>query len=256
MHSDDETKEFLDHLPELKPGDKYRFRCHLGISCLNKCCSDLNMVLTPYDLLRLRRGLNLPSADIIHSFVELYMAGESRFPALRLHMTDTPERTCPFVRDTGCSIYENRPGACRMYPLGRAAKPDGKGGIDVRYFVMHEPHCKGFDESAEWSSMDWCADQGFDSYARFNDKYMSLLARWNASGRILPQKLMQIVTLALFQVDDFQRFVQDMRLFERVEVDSERQKAILDDEEAALDFAMDWVELLLLGPSGTLKPKM
>lgn len=256
MHYDDETKDFLDHLPELKKGEKYNFRCYPGISCFNECCSDLNMVLTPYDLLRLRRALKLSSKEVIQHFVETFMAGESRFPALRLRMTDTPKKSCPFVRDEGCSIYQDRPGACRMYPLGRATKPDGKGGVTEQFFVVQEPHCKGFEEKDAWNSMDWMQDQGFDKYVRFNDKYMNLLSRWHETGRVLPEKLMNVVTLALFQSDDFQQFIKDMRLFDRVEVSEERQKKILEDEEATLDFALDWVELLLLGPVGLLKPKM
>lgn len=153
MHHDDETKDFLSNLPELKKGEKYRFKCYPGISCFNECCSDLNMVLTPYDLLRMRKGLGLSSTEVIKSFVETFMAGESRFPALRLRMTDTPKKACPFVRDSGCSIYPDRPGACRMYPLGRAAKIAGDGTVDEQFFVLHEDHCKGFDEAAEWSSM-------------------------------------------------------------------------------------------------------
>ncbi len=256
MHHDDETRDFLSKLPELKKGEKYRFKCYPGISCFNECCSDLNMVLTPYDLLRMRKNLGLSSTEVIKSFVDTFTAGESNFPALRLRMTDTPKKSCPFVRDSGCSIYPDRPGACRMYPLGRAAKIDKDGNVEEQFFVLHEDHCKGFDEAAEWNSLNWMEDQGFDDYIRFNDKYMHLISRWNETGRKLPEKLMGIVALALFQVDDFQQFIKDMRLFERVEVSEERQKAIMEDEEETLAFALDWVELLLLGQGGALKPRM
>ena len=255
MSQPDDTKEFLNSLPELEPGKKYSFKCYPGISCFNECCSDLELVLTPYDILRLRRHLNRPSKDFINHFTDSQVAMDTGFPLLRLHMTDNAKRSCPFVRTEGCSVYPNRPGACRMYPLGRATRPDGRSGITEQFFVVREDHCKGFEEQDEWTGREWLEDQGFKDYIRFNDRYMRLLSRMKQAGRTLPPKVAEMAMLALYQPEDYQRFIQEMGLFDKLEVDEERQKKILSDEEEALAFGLDWLETMLFADYTILKPK-
>lgn len=252
----DQTKEFLDSLPELEKGQSYCFKCYPGISCFNECCGDLNLVMTPYDVLRLRRNLGMLSRDFLHVHCETSVMPDTRFPVLRLRMTENEKHSCPFVREEGCSVYPDRPGACRTYPLGRATRPDGRGGIEEQFFVVQEPHCRGFEESAEWTSDEWLKDQGFDIYVRFNDRYMNLLARWKDTGKQLPDQMVQMVVLALYQLDDFRGMIENMRVFDRFDVDDERRAAIMEDDEAALDFSLDWLELLLFRSCENLKPKI
>jgi hypothetical protein len=84
---------------------------------------------------------------------------------------------------------------------------------------------------------------------------MRLMNRWKKVGRPLDERQVNMAFLALFQPDDFQRFVRDMKLFARVNADEARQKAVLEDEEAALAFGVDWLELILLGESEGLEKK-
>lgn len=252
---DDETKEFLASLPELEEGKTYHFRCHPGIACFNACCSDLNLVLTPYDVLRLRRALSLGSVDFLRRHTTMHMEEQTGFPEFRLRMTDDEARSCPFVRDEGCSVYGDRPGACRMYPLGRATRPDGSGGVREHFFIVREDHCQGFAEPDEWTGDAWKHDQGFEAYTASNDRYMHLLARIRQAGAPVPEKMGHLATLALYKLDEFQRFIVQTRLFDRLELDETRRTAILEDEEAALDFAMDWIELMLFHVSPNLKPR-
>lgn len=253
--STDKTKEFLESLPQLEEGKTYCFKCYPGISCFNECCGDLQLVLTPYDVLRLCRELGMPSKEFIRAHSEADMMPDTRFPLLRLRMTDNARRSCPFVRESGCSVYLNRPGACRTYPLGRATRPDGKGGVQEQFFVVQEPHCRGFEEKDEWTSKTWVQDQGFEVYVQYNDKYMNLLARWKEAGKPLPDQMVQMAMLALYQVDDFRCMIRQMKLFDRIDIPAERQQAIMDDDEATLDFGLDWLELMLFRSSNVLKPR-
>ncbi|KAB1439030.1 YkgJ family cysteine cluster protein [Pseudodesulfovibrio senegalensis] len=253
--STDQTKEFLESLPELEKGKTFCFKCYPGISCFNECCGDLQLVLTPYDVLRLCRELDMPSRDFVHSHCEVEVMPDTRFPMLRLRMTDNARRSCPFVREAGCSVYENRPGACRTYPLGRATRPNGEGGVQEQFFVVQEPHCRGFEESTEWTTDTWLKDQGFEIYVKYNDKYMNLLARWKETGKSLPDQVVHMAMLALYQLDDFRRMIDEMKMFERVDVPEERQAAIMESDEAALDFGLDWLELMLFRTSETLRPR-
>lgn len=249
----DESQEFLNSLPELKPGEKYAFACHPGVACFNACCGDLNLMLTPYDVYRLRKELDKPSRDFLQGWCEVAAAGNAGFPMARLRMLDNAKRSCPFVRKQGCSVYPNRPGACRTYPLGRAARMADDGTVVEQYFIVREDHCKGFSESSEWTSREWLADQGLEEYNELNDRYMLLINRFAATGATLDAKKLNIVFLALYQLDDFQRFIMQMGLFDRVKVDDERKNRVLEDELEALRFALDWVELMLFGESENLE---
>ena len=42
----DATDAFLKSLPELAPGERFRFACHPEVPCFNACCSDLSLMLT------------------------------------------------------------------------------------------------------------------------------------------------------------------------------------------------------------------
>ena len=51
----DKFKEaILKEYPRLSPESKFRFSCHKGLSCFTQCCGDVNIFLTPYDVLRLK----------------------------------------------------------------------------------------------------------------------------------------------------------------------------------------------------------
>jgi Fe-S-cluster containining protein len=117
----DQTPEFLNDMPQLAPGEKFQFRCHPGVDCFNACCSDLNLMLTPYDALRLRRFLGLSSRDFVQRHCMVSAGRDLGFPLVQMRMLDDARRSCPFVRPEGCSVYGDRPGACRTYPLGPTA---------------------------------------------------------------------------------------------------------------------------------------
>lgn len=251
----DETQDFLDSLPELEEGKTYCFKCYPGIACFNACCTDLNLVLTPYDMLRLRKALGKGSIEFLRNHTTGHFAEDTQFPEFRLRMSDNESRSCPFVTEQGCTVYADRPGACRMYPLGRATSPDGEDGVRERFFIVREDHCKGFLEENEWSGASWKKDQGFEEYTASNDRYMRILARIKASGQSVSEKMGHMAVLAMYKVDEFQAFIRKMHLFDRVEVDEERQKAILEDEFAALEFAMDWFELMLFEDNDKVQNK-
>ena len=37
---------------------KFKFKCHKGIECFTKCCRGIDIMLTPYDILTMRKRLN------------------------------------------------------------------------------------------------------------------------------------------------------------------------------------------------------
>lgn len=252
----DATQAFLESLPELAPGEHFRFACNPQVPCFNACCSDLTLMLTPYDVLRLRARLDLSSRDFIARHALTAQAPDTGFPMLRLRMQDDiPGAPCPFVTRQGCSVYPGRPGACRTYPLGRATKTGPAGEIVEQFFVVQEPHCRGFEQDSSWTSATWLTDQDLKEYNSHNDRYMLLLAEAKGRGAMLDQKQANMVFLAAYNVDAFRDFLANTGMLGRLELSEERQAAILKDESERLLFAMDWLELALFGLERNLKKK-
>jgi hypothetical protein len=253
MTGPDQSQRFLDEHEELKPGQDFRFSCHPGVSCFGACCSALDLMLTPYDALRLRRATGQASREFVHEYADMSAMPGVGLPLLSMHMQDTDAKRCPFSHNGACSVYQDRPSACRTYPLGRATRP-GPQGVEEQIFVMRERHCKGFEEAPHWSPATWMDDQGLTPYNASNDRYMALASCLQGHGHLSGQQT-GMCGLALYQPDDFQRFLVSSHLLERLEMTDERRGGVLRDEEACLDFAFDWLELSLLGQTEHLHPK-
>lgn len=255
MNDTDATQRFLDSLPELTPDQEFQFACHPGVPCFNACCGDLTLMLTPYDVLRLRRKLGVSSGDFLRYSAETAMAPDTGLPSVRLKMRDDKRRSCPFVTPEGCTVYPDRPGACRTYPLGRATRVDDEGAVHERFFLVREPHCKGFAEPTTFTPRTWLTDQELDLYNAKNDAYMRFMARIKSTGKAINPKHTNMAALALYQLDDFARFIESTGVLDRLDLDQATRAAILAYEEARLDFALDWLEMVIFGHSDNLRVK-
>lgn len=227
----------------------FRFRCYPEIECFTRCCQKLNLVLTPYDIIRLKHRLNLTSDIFLDGYTETRFDKRNRFPMLYLKMDETPEKRCPFVTPKGCSIYEDRPGACRIYPLGRAtAKPEGKGEITERFFLVKEDHCLGFKEEKQWTPEEWILNEGLDEYNAVNDLWMEIITSPRSLGneKDIPRKI-RMFSMASYNIDRFRQFIFNTRFFELFEVEPEYKEVLkVDDRELSL-FSFKWLKFSLFG---------
>jgi Fe-S-cluster containining protein len=238
-------QEIFDHLE----GDSFSFACHPGVTCFTECCRDLNLVLTPYDLLRLRKALNLNSSDLLDQFTIIKPNEHNGFPAVGLKMNDDERRTCPFVTPSGCRIYNDRPGACRIYPIGRASsRTQGQEGAREFYFVVREAHCQGFQESRSWTVTGWSEDQGLAPYSVFNDLWTEIITHKGTriSAEAVEQKL-QMFFMASYNLDQFRQFVFKSSFLRRFTIPEETVKKIETDDEELLKLAIQWLKFFLYG---------
>jgi Fe-S-cluster containining protein len=227
---------------------RFRFACHPGVSCFTNCCADLYLSLTPYDVLRLKSALNLPSGDFLERYTTDDVRHNSGLPVVVLRMEDDPKRRCPFLASQGCSVYADRPGACRLYPVGRAARFSGRT-LQEEFFLVREAHCLGFGEAREWTVEEWLADQGLRAYNEMNALWMRM-NRDARSGQHLPPVTgdkLKMYFMACYNLDQFQRFVFETRFFGMFRVDEERKARIRTDQTELLKLAFAWLEFSLFG---------
>lgn len=159
----------------LDDNETFQFSCHPEVACFTDCCRQLDLALSPYDVLRLRQALNLSSGEFLDRYALVEKTAEDTFPLVFLAMVDDGRASCPFVNDKGCTVYQDRPGACRTYPVGRGACLDKDGQAAELFVLLHEPHCQGFASGPEVTIDNWLTDQALAAYNEFNDLLMTVL---------------------------------------------------------------------------------
>ena len=114
----------LKEYPRLNLDSQFRFKCHKDVPCFNSCCGDVNIFLTPYDIIRLKNRLGITSGEFLAKYTISPFDENTKYPVILLKMEDNERKSCPFVSEAGCTVYEDRPWPCRMYPLGMASPKD------------------------------------------------------------------------------------------------------------------------------------
>ena len=109
-----ELPDILKGRRQLAEGETFRFACHPGVPCFNRCCHDVNIILTPFDVLQLARTLGMNTQDFLETHTLNPVTKDLHLPVVMLKMKDDPELPCPFLGDGGCSVYDHRPWACRI----------------------------------------------------------------------------------------------------------------------------------------------
>ena len=238
-------------------GEVFHFNCHREVSCFTSCCAKLRLILTPYDIIRMKKRLGISSGEFLEQYTDILLHEHPRFPMIKLNMQDDEEQRCPFVTQQGCSIYEDRPGSCRLYPLGRASTlVRGKQADAAReqYFVVREDHCEGFKEERVWTLEEWVSHEGFPTYREANDRWMEIL---NSPKSLGPEnhlaKKHKMFFMASYDIDRFRKFVFESRFFSLFDLSSEKKKEVAASDESLLLFACDWLKFSLFGEK-TLTP--
>ena len=242
---------------KLSLDSKFKFDCHKGVKCFTKCCRGINIVLTPYDILRLKNRLQLSSEEFLVLYTEPQLLEKTDLPVVTLKLMDDDIQSCPFVTDDGCIIYEDRPTTCRYYPLGVASLSHrAQASDDGFYFFVHEPHCLGFEEEKEWNIREWRKDQGVDIHDDINAGWTDLVVRKRSfpPNLKLTEESKKMFFLVSYNIDKFRQFVFESSFLNRYKIEDATIESIRKDEIALLEFGLKWLkDVLFKEGSFTLK---
>jgi Fe-S-cluster containining protein len=234
-------------LTVLRPDDAFRFACHRGLDCYTRCCRDITIFLTPYDIIRMKSALNISSEEFLEKYT-LTIIGEAGLPVVLLRMGDDEQKSCPFVTPTGCTIYPDRPWPCRIYPLKpESTKITEKKGREY-YSVMDLPFCQGLREQRATPVEQWIEEQGIPIYREMEKlfKKITLNEHLNAQ-KITNPKIQEMFRMASYDLDRFRRFVFESKFLELFDVAPERAEQMKTDDVELFKFAMTWLEYGLIG---------
>ncbi len=225
-----------EHISRIDGDESFTFACHPKVKCFTECCRLLELALTPYDVLRLRKGTGLTSEDLLAKYIITEQEPGEAFPRLYLTMVDDGRASCVFVGEDGCSIYAHRPGACRAYPLGRAVTRTDLG-FEEHFVILQENHCQGFLEAATHTPRRYTHDQELTLYNQFNDAVLEILQHDAIRNGFIPShKDVALFILALYNLDTFRRLLLEDQL-ERIILNKEEKEQLTDDENV-LKFAI------------------
>lgn len=245
----------IDNLAELpgtviQDGETFSFQCHSGLSCFNLCCRNLNLFLYPYDVLRLKRRLGVPSEAFLDNHVDVVMREGSHFPDVLLKMSETQERTCPFLSPSGCRVYADRPDACRTFPVEQGLFYDADGQAAEINLFRPPAFCRGQYEDRVWTVRSWTADQEARTYHRMTVKWSKVKQLfqkdpWGTEG---PQgRAAKMSFMATYNIDRFKEFLFNSSFLRRYHVKQALLKKMTSDETALLAFGFEWVKLFVWG---------
>jgi len=227
---------------QLASGEAFCFACHAGVPCFTECCRQLDLVLSPYDVLRLRKNLGLSSDRFLDRHAVVEKNDESLFPQVYLGMVDDGRASCPFVGPQGCAVYEDRPGACRLYPVGRGASRRSDGTMEEQFVLLQEPHCQGFLQPVSRTPASWSADQQLQPYIRYNDLLTGITQHPQIRKGMIPaQKHLDTYLLALYNLDQFRPLALAGEIREIAVEEGFSPEELTVGDERLLDFAMIWL---------------
>ena len=235
---------------ELTLDSEIQFHCHKNISCFNECCKNIDITLMPYDIQRLKRRENISSSEWVAKYTVPFPMDAHDMPGLKL-ATRPGSTACVYLREEGCSVYEDRPTACRYYALGSmGVRKQGAAEVEDLYFLVKESHCKGHEEPRTLTVREYREEQGLVEYDEKNREWRDIVLKKRSSGPTVgaptPRSL-QLFDMCSYDIDNFRAFLQSPGFTEIFEIDGQEKQDLTEDEDKLFQFSCRFLKQVLYG---------
>jgi Fe-S-cluster containining protein len=235
--------------PTLLEGNAtFRFQCRKGISCWNACCSNIDISLTPYDILRLKKRLGMTSGDFLNAYTIPYEMDKDSIAGVKFKPVENGT-ACQFMTPEGCSVYEDRPTACRYYPIALLSMRKQDEYTDTAaYAMVKEAHCKGHDEPRPITIEDYRKEQGVDIYDELGRGWRQLVLKKKSSGPTVgtpSKRSLQLFFMACYDQDRFRDFVASDSFHDVYELTAQEKLTIASDDIELMQFAFRFLRQVM-----------
>ncbi|MFO7963910.1 MAG: YkgJ family cysteine cluster protein [Desulfobacterales bacterium] len=248
----------MDRLPgrRIQADETFSFRCHPDISCFNRCCRNLNLMLYPYDVLRLKKRLGISSDRFINDYIHVVLRPSSYFPDVLLKMAENDDKPCPFLTPSGCSVYSDRPDACRTFPLEQGVYFHERTDDPCFFYFLRPPEfCRGPNEEVFWTPEAWIRDQEAEIYRKMMVEWAKIKRLFSSDpweGRGMDHPKAKMAFMAAYNVDLFREFVFNSTFLKRYRVDQNTLKKIRAGSDTELmRFGFEWITFYTWGIRST-----
>lgn len=227
-------------VPKLLDGNsRIQFRCHKGIACFNACCKSIDISLTPYDILRLKNRLGMTSGDFLVKYTLPYEMERDGMAGVKLRPAEGTTQ-CQFMTDGGCSVYEDRPTACRYYPVALVSMRKQNEYTDRdSYALVQEQHCLGHQEPRSLTVAEYREEQGLNDYDEMGRGWRQLILKKKSSGPTVgkpTKRSLQLFFMACYDLDRFRDFVASPAFSEVYDIPDDLRALIHQDEKELMQF--------------------
>ncbi|MCX7897401.1 MAG: YkgJ family cysteine cluster protein [Rhodocyclaceae bacterium] len=234
----------------LDESKEIQFSCHKGIACWNACCANIDISLTPYDIVRLKKRLGISSTQFLRDYTLPYEMEKDGIAGVKFRPVEGGT-ACRFMTPAGCAVYEDRPTACRYYPVALLSmRKQDEYQASESYALVKEAHCQGHLEPRRLSIAEYRSEQGVIEYDEMAKGWRELVLKKKSLGPAIGApslKSRQLFFIACYDIDTFRDFVESEG-FQKLFKLSEDYKAMLmqDDVELML-FAFRFLKQVLFG---------
>jgi len=234
----------------LEGGASLQFRCRKGIACWNACCSNIDIALTPVDIVRLKQRLGLASWQFLKDYTVPYEMEKDGIAGVKLRPVEGGT-ACRFMTPEGCSVYEDRPTACRYYPVALLAMRRQDESFDRRYFaIVREDHCLGHTEPVTQTIDAYRAEQGVVEYDDAARGWRQLILKKKSSGPTVgkpSKRSLELFFMTCYDIDRFRTFVASDAFGTVFELPDDELREALVDDVALLQFGYRFLRQVLFG---------
>jgi len=231
-------------------GKVIQFQCRKGIACWNACCSNIDISLTPYDILRLKRRFDISSGEFLKKYTVPYEMEQSSIAGVKLRPVENGT-ACQFMTPEGCSVYEDRPTACRYYPVALLSLRRQDETIDrASYALVEETHCLGHQEPRQITVAAYRKEQGLEEYDDLARGWRQLILKKKSSGPSIgkpSKRSLELFFMVCYDIDRFSQFVASEGFSDIYDLPAEEMKGILCDDNELMQFGFRFLRQVLFG---------
>ncbi len=236
-------------IPQTFDGDyKIKFRCHKDIACFNACCKNIDITLSPYDIIRLKQRLDIDSGEFLSKYTVPFEMEKEGMAGVKMLPVDGGT-ACQFMTEEGCSVYEDRPTACRYYPVGLLSMRKQTEYIDrTSYAMIREDHCQGHLEDNEMTIDEYRADQKTEDFDKYSRGWRQLILKRKSAGPgigTLSLKSRQLFFMANYDLDRFRLFIISDGFNSTFSVSDEEMETLKTDDIALMEFGDKFLRQVL-----------
>ncbi|MCX8018257.1 MAG: YkgJ family cysteine cluster protein, partial [Rhodocyclaceae bacterium] len=238
-------------VPTMYDGSKeIQFSCHKGIGCWNACCSNIDITLTPYDIIRLKKRLGLTSTQFLRDYTVPFEFEKDGIAGVKFRPVDGGT-ACRFMTPEGCAVYEDRPTACRYYPVALLSMRKQDESTDTQsYALVEEEHCLGHQVPRKLSIDQYRAEQGVVEYDELARGWRQLILKKKSAGPAIGApslKSRQLFFMACYDVDTFRDFVSSEAFNQLFRLDAAMRQMLMEDDVELMQFAFRFLKQVLFG---------
>ena len=174
-----DTKKFLKenfNATLIGIDEPFMFNCTM----CGKCCRNRDdILLTPKDVFRMAKELNILIGEFIKQYCEVYIGSSSKIAVIRLQSVGI-DRRCPLLKGNRCSVHDVKPGVCAMFPIGRCISLEDKSVYDAELtpddikYIFTNPNCG--DKRKVHTVREWFKDFNMSAEDEFFIKWQQTVA--------------------------------------------------------------------------------